>query len=122
MHDDTITTPTRVGPDSAGLYPAAAHVTKAVARTLGLSPAAIERAMAISAWTTVAEMIEREFLGAYRGYYPLCAMGIRAEAVIAEVFDAIAVLQDDPRRALRDRHVGQVASSIDAASEGRADG
>ena len=116
---DTGTRPAPVAPDDAGLYASAAHVTATAAARLGLTPAEVERAMCLSAWTTVAEMIEREFLGAYRGYYPKCSMALRAEAVIAEVFDAIAEMQSDPRRALRDRHVGAGSAT---AAEGRTDG
>jgi hypothetical protein len=90
-----------IGPDGAGLYALAARVTETAAARLSLTPAQVERAMALSAWTTAAEMIEREFLGAYRGYFPKCGMAVRNEAVIAEVFDAIAEALGDPRRALR---------------------
>lgn len=90
-----------IGPDGAGLYALAAQVTETAAARLGLASAQVERAMALSAWTTAAEMIEREFLGAYRGYFPKCGMAVRNEAVIAEVFDAIAEALADPRRALR---------------------
>ena len=96
------TTPTiEIGPDGAGLYALAARVTETAAARLGLAPVQVEHAMALSAWTTAAEMIEREFLGTYRGYFPKCGMAVRNEAVIAEVFDAIAEVTGDPRRALR---------------------
>ena len=108
---NTDTRPATVAIDGAGLYAGAAHVTATAAARLDLAHAEVERAMLLSAWTTVAEMIEREFLGAYRGYYPKCSMSLRAEAVIAEVFDAIAEMQDDPRRALRDRYVRPDTSS-----------
>ena len=72
-----------------------------VARRLQLSPASVTRAMALSAWTTIDEMILREFGGPYFGYYPKCSMEIRSEAVIAEMFDQIAIALGDPRRALR---------------------
>ena len=102
MTSPTETTPTtETGPDGAGLHALAAQVTETAAVRLGLTPAQVERAMALSAWITVAEMIEREFLGAYRGYFPKCGMAARNEAVIAEVFDAIAEALGDPRRALR---------------------
>jgi hypothetical protein len=92
---------TEIGPDGARLYALAARVTETAAARLALTPAQVERAMALSAWTTAAEMIEREFGGAYRGYFPKCGMAARNEAVIAEVFDAIAEATGDPRRALR---------------------
>jgi phenylpyruvate tautomerase PptA (4-oxalocrotonate tautomerase family) len=102
MTTRTQTTPaTQTGPDGAGLYALAAQVTETAAALLGLTPAQVGRAMALSAWTTAAEMIEREFGGAYRGYFPKCGMAARNEAVIAEVFDAIAEATGDPRRALR---------------------
>ncbi len=72
-----------------------------VARRMQLTPAQIENALALSAWTTIDEMIQREFMGPYRGYFPKCGMAIRSEAVIAEIFDQIAIALDDPRRAMR---------------------
>ncbi|PZX14239.1 hypothetical protein LX81_03038 [Palleronia aestuarii] len=72
-----------------------------VARRLQLTPTSVTRAMALSAWTTIDEMILREFGGPYLGYYPKVHMEIRSEAVIAEVFDQIAIALGDPRRALR---------------------
>ena len=97
-----MTTPTiEIGSDGAGLHALAARVTETAAARLGLAPAQVEHAMALSAWTTAAEMIEREFGGAYRGYFPKCGMAVRNEAVIAEVFDAIAEALGDPRRAMR---------------------
>jgi hypothetical protein len=95
------TKPDPIGPDGAGLHTLAASVTETAAARLSLTPDQVERAMLLSAWTTVAEMTLREFLGAYRQYYPKCGMALRNEAVIAEVFDAIAEVLDDPRRALR---------------------
>ena len=73
----------------------------AVARRMQLPPARVAQTMALSCWTTIDEMIEREFAGSYRGYYPKCSMELRAEAVIAEVFDQLAIALGDPRRALR---------------------
>ena len=113
--------------NGAGLYTLAASVTEAAAAQLSLTPAQVERAMLLSAWTTVAEMIEREFLGAYRQYYPKCGMALRNEAVIAEVFDAIAKVLDDPRRALRAGIYVPLAEGSDSASPsaptgGRSDG
>ncbi|CTQ34828.1 hypothetical protein [Jannaschia rubra] len=102
MTTRTQTTPAiGIDRDGAGLHALAAQVTEIAAVQLSLAPAQVERAMALSAWTTAAEMIEREFLGTYRGYFPKCGMAVRNEAVIAEVFDAIAKALGDPRRALR---------------------
>jgi hypothetical protein len=102
MTTPILTTSTvEITPDGAGFYALAARATETAAARLSLTPAQVERAMALSAWTTAAEMIEREFLGAYRGYFPKCGMAVRNEAVIAEVFDAIAEATGDPRRALR---------------------
>jgi len=121
------TQPDPIGPGGAGLYALAARVTETAAARLALTPAQAERAMLLSAWTTVAEMIEREFLGAYRQYYPKCGMALRNEAVTAEVFDAIAEAMDDPRRALRaGAYVppaeGSISQPSSAASGGRTDG
>jgi hypothetical protein len=115
---------TEVGPDGAGLYALAAQVTETAAARLSLTSAQVERAMALSAWTTAAEMIEREFLGAYRGYFPKCGMAVRNEAVIAKVFDAIAEATGDPRRAMRTGSYTPPAlpGSPDAVPETRAGG
>ena len=72
-----------------------------VACRMQLPPAMVTQTMALSAWTTIEEMIEREFEGSYRSFYPKCFMNQRAEAVIADVFDQIAIRLGDPRRALR---------------------
>ena len=79
----------------------AAAVLGTVAERMWLRPESVAQAFALSTWTTIEEMIEREFAGAYRGYYPKANMELRAEAVIAEVFDQLAIALDDPRRALR---------------------
>ena len=91
----------QIGDDGRSLYALAAQVTETAAARLGLTVAQVERAMSLSAWTTAAKMIEREFGGAYRLYFPEYGMAVRGEAVIAEVFDAIAEALGDPRRALR---------------------
>ena len=93
--------PVETASDGDGLHALAVLVTEAAATRLGFSFAEIERAMASSVWGTAREMIEREFGGTYRGYYPKCDMEVRSAAVIAEVFDAIAEMLGDPRRALR---------------------
>ena len=80
--------------------------------------AAVTQEMALSSWTTVEEMIEREFIGAYRGYFPKCTMDRRLDAVIAEVFDSLAITFDDPRRALR----AGVWTPPAAPAGGRSDG
>ena len=79
----------------------AATVLGTVARRMQLKPETVAQSFALSTWTTIEEMTLREFEGAYRGYYPKCSMELRAEAVIAEVFDWIAIALGDPRRALR---------------------
>ena len=79
----------------------AAAVLRTVARRMQLKPETVAQSFALSTWTTIEEMILREFAGAYRGYYPNVRMELRAEAVIAEVFDQIAIALGDPRRALR---------------------
>ncbi|UWQ19796.1 hypothetical protein [Jannaschia sp. M317] len=102
MTTSTDTTPiTEIGPDGAGLYALVAQVTEIAAARLGLTVTQVERAMALSTWTTAVETIEREFLGDYRGYFPKCGMAVRNEAIIAEVFDAIAEALGDLRRTLR---------------------
>lgn len=72
-----------------------------VAYRMQLTEAQVASALARSTWTTAEEMIKREFASSYRGYFPKCSMNLRAEAVIAEVFDALAIALGDPRRALR---------------------
>lgn len=78
----------------------AAGVLEVVAYRMRLTEAQVSSALALSSWTTIEEMIEREFAGTYRGYLPKCSMELRAEAVIAEVFDQIAIPLGDPRRAM----------------------
>lgn len=76
-------------------------VLATVAYRMLLTPAQVAATFSLSTWGTVEDMIHREFSGPYRGYYPKCSMELRAEAVIAEVFDQIAIALEDPRRALR---------------------
>lgn len=71
------------------------------ASELGITEAAIEAAMARSTWGSVHGLLAREFQGSYRGYYPKCGMHVRDEVAIAAVFDAVAELLGDPRRAAR---------------------
>ena len=73
----------------------------AVARRMRLTEAQVAQSFALTSWTTVDELILRKFEGAYRGYFPKCRMELRAEAVIAELFDQIAIALGDPRRAMR---------------------
>ncbi len=79
----------------------AAAALDSTAWRMDLPPAQITRAFALSNWTSVEEMIEREFEGNYREYFPKCDMTHRDEAVIAEIFDMLAGTFDDPRRAMR---------------------
>ena len=79
----------------------AALATIAAADELGVTEATIDTAMVRSAWGCVPVMLTREFEGPYRGYYPKCRTGVPDEAVIAAVFDALAALMEDPRRAPR---------------------
>ena len=72
-----------------------------VAYRMLLTEQQVASALALSSWTTAEEMIEREFAGPYRGYFPKCSMALRAEAVIAEIFDQLAIALGDPRRAMR---------------------
>ena len=78
---------------------ALANIT--AADELRVTGAAIDAAMARSTWRSIQGMLTREFEGCYRRYYPKCRMDVRDEAAIAAVFDALAVLTNDPRRALR---------------------
>ena len=71
------------------------------ARRLQIREAQVVQALAMSAWRTPEEMIEREFAGAYRGYFPKCSMDMLSYAILAEIFDALAIALGDPRRALR---------------------
>lgn len=79
----------------------AAATRAATAEMMGLSEDAVATAFGTSNWGTIEEMIEREFTGSYRGYFPKCGMSMRCEVVIAEVFDLLAAAFEDPRRALR---------------------
>ncbi len=79
----------------------ATAVRGAIAYRMQLAEAEIAQAMTSTSWTTIEEMIEREFAGSYRGYYPKCDMAIRDEAIIAQAFDLLAIAFDDPRRTVR---------------------
>ena len=79
----------------------AALATITAADELNTGVAEIDAAIARSAWGSVPEMLTREFEGGYRGYYPKCAMDVFDEAAIAAVFDALAELLGDARRAVR---------------------
>ena len=85
----------------------AALATIGAASELRVTEATIEAGMARSTWGSVQEMLAREFEGPYRAYYPKCRMDAPDEAVIAAVFDALATLKDDPRRALRTQAGGR---------------
>ena len=79
---------------------AAAALARAASR-LGLSEAEAARAFRSTGWRDAGEMLRRELLGSYRGCFPRCGMSVRAEAVVAELFDTLAVAMGDPRRAQR---------------------
>ena len=88
------------GPRPPGVTAALALLT--AANELGLSEAAIAEALAGTTWGSAQELLAREFEGAYRSYYPKCRMARIDEAAVAAVFDALAEILDDPRRALRE--------------------
>ncbi|MBM9595091.1 hypothetical protein [Roseitranquillus sediminis] len=90
--------PPDVAPDQEAI---AAAALASAASSLGLSEAEAARALRCTGWRDAGEMLRREFLGSYRGYYPRCGMTVRAEAVTAELFDALAIAMGDPRRAQR---------------------
>ncbi len=100
-----MTTSTYHPPASGSETVDTAEVAKSVCATIAyrmqLSEAEIAQAMARTSWTTIEEMIGREFTGSYRRYYPKCGMAIRDEAVIAQAFDLLAIAFGDPRRAVR---------------------
>ena len=96
----------------------ASGVLETVAYRMQLTETQIKRAFILSSWVTIEEMIEREFAGAYRGYFPKCSMNLRAEAVIAEVFDQLAIELRDPRRALRSGAWTPPATSTGGHSNG----
>ena len=96
----------------------AAAVLAAAAYRMQLSEAEIARAMARTSWTTIEEMIEREFTGSYRLYYPKCGMAIRDEAVIAEAFDLLAIAFEDLRRAVRSGAWMPPAAQVGGQSDG----
>ena len=77
------------------------EVVEQAAYRMGLTVQRIEAAMAGSAWSGVAGLVVREFDGPYRCYFPKCDMSILGGAVVAEIFDAIAIRRGDTRRALR---------------------
>ena len=79
----------------------AAAVLDSIAYRMQRPEPEVARALARTSWTTIPEMIAREFAGSYRRYYPKCDMAIRDEAVIAEAFDLITIAFEDPRRAVR---------------------
>lgn len=95
QHD---TPPPGAAPDEEAI--AAAALASAASR-LGLSEAEAARALRCTGWRDAGEMLHREFMGSYRGYFPRCRMTVRAEAVVAELFDVLAVATGDPRRAQR---------------------
>ena len=92
------TPPPGAAPDQEAV--AAAALARAASR-LGLPEAEAARALRSTGWRDAGEMLRREFLGSYRGFFPRCGMTVRSEAVVAELFDALAVATGDPRRAQR---------------------
>ena len=88
------------GPRPPGVTAALALLT--AENELGLSAAAIAEALTGTTWGSAQELLAREFKGAYRGYYPKCRMARIDEAAVAAVFDALAEILGDPRRALRE--------------------
>ncbi len=85
--------------------PEDARIAKVAAeRAAGLLSLPIARVHDVlrgSIWRTPEGLLAREFRGRYRGYYPKCDMALWPQAVVAEVFDALAEATGDPRRALR---------------------
>jgi hypothetical protein len=79
----------------------AALATITAADEMNVTEGTIEIALSRSTWGSVQGMLVREFEGGYRGYYPKCGLAVPDEAAIAAVFDALAGLTGDPRRALR---------------------
>ena len=92
------TPPPGAAPDQEAI--ATAALASAASR-LGLSEAEAARALRFTGWRDAGEMLRREFLGSYRGYFPRCGMTVRAETIVAELFDALAFATGDPRRAQR---------------------
>ncbi|MDO5757320.1 MAG: hypothetical protein Q4P24_07365 [Rhodobacterales bacterium] len=89
------------GGEAPGMAKLAATILDCIACRMQITSGAVAKALAGSVWRTVAEMSAREFTSSYRGYYPKCEMAIREEAVIAQVFDQLAITYGDPRRAVR---------------------
>ena len=93
------------GGETPGMATRAATILDCIAYRMQIPSGAVAEALAGSVWRTVAEMSTREFTrkitGPYRGYSPKCDMAIREEAVIAQVFDQLAITYGDPRRAVR---------------------
>lgn len=79
----------------------AARAEATAARRLAIEVTDVRLYLKNSVWIDAFGMLRQEFSGRYRGYYPTCGMGLMVEAVIAEVFDALAEATGDPRRAQR---------------------
>lgn len=77
------------------------RAAKFAAQKSRLSKGAIHRLIGQTDWRTVRALAEREFYGEYRGYFPVFAAAVPREAALANVFDALAVIVNDPRRAQR---------------------
>jgi len=54
----------------------------------------------VTQWQSPAVMLNMLFTG-HRGDPPVCDLDLPAERVLAEMFDALAKLVDDNRRAIR---------------------
>lgn len=110
--------PPGLDPDTIGASAIASATLRLIAFEMRIPEAQVTQAMALSNWTTIEEMIGREFISAYRHYYPKCGMAIRNKAVIAEVFDSLAITFDDPRRALRSGIWTPPVTSVGGRSDG----
>lgn len=105
-------------PAGTGRTTVVALARHAVSNHLRITEAQVDRAMARSAWSDIAEMLDREFAGTYRGYFPKCDTAILDEAVIAATFDALAILLDDARRAMRCGAWSPPAAPVGGRSDG----
>ena len=90
-----------IDPGSLDTAAIAVAVLGSIAFRMQLPEPEVADAMTRRSWTTIEEMIAREFIGSYRRYYPKCGMTIRDEAIIAETFDSLTITFEDSRRAVR---------------------
>lgn len=98
-------------PSQAAITSAVRAARKALRTQLALSDDQITKAFEGTGWSGIRDLAQREFCGAYRGYYPKVGMWVPSEAAIAVTFDTIAKRFGDPRRALRNVSGGDLSTT-----------